>query len=267
MAGPDRARPGWGGQTVTMASIRCDFDSEALEMGTSITVILPDRPAVEPPPVLYLLHGLTDDHTSWTRFSSVERYARDRGLAVVMPQVHRSFYTNETYGMRFWDFLSVELPQVVARFFRVSGRRADTFVAGLSMGGYGAVKWALREPERFAAAATLSGALDLAYIQEHDMRPHIRALTARVFADRIVAGGDEDLMHLIRVADPATLPRLVLRCGADDFLVAQNRRFVAACATAGVELDAAFEPGDHTWEFWDRYLPVVLDRMIAPLTV
>jgi S-formylglutathione hydrolase FrmB len=209
--------------------------------------------------VLYLLHGLTDDHTAWTRFSSVERYAEERGLAVVMPQVHRSFYANESSGMRFWDFLSAELPEVVSRFFRVSTRREDTFVAGLSMGGYGAIKWALREPERFAAAATLSGALDLAYIQEHDLRPHMRALVARVFADRHVAGGDEDLMHLVRVADRAALPRLMLRCGSEDHLVAQNRRFVQACARAGVELDAGFGPGGHTWEYWDQQLPAVLD--------
>lgn len=241
-----------------MALVRCDFWSEALEMSTSMTVILPGGDAVDPPPVVYLLHGLTDDHTAWTRFSSVERYAEDLGIAVVMPSVDRSFYANEAYGMRFWDFLSAELPERVGQFFRVSAHREDTFVAGLSMGGYGAMKWALREPERFAAAAALSGALDLAYIQEHDRRPHIRALVARVFADRIVAGGDEDLMHLIRVAEPSSLPRLMLRCGNDDHLVAQNRRFVAACTTAGVEVDAGFEPGDHTWDFWDRQLPGVL---------
>jgi putative tributyrin esterase len=241
-----------------MALVRCDFWSEALEMSTSMTVILPGGDGVDPPPVVYLLHGLTDDHTAWTRFSSVERYAEEAGVAVVMPSVDRSFYANEAYGMRFWDFLSAELPERVGQFFRVSAHREDTFVAGLSMGGYGAIKWALREPERFAAAATLSGALDLAYIQEHDRRPHIRALVARVFADRIVAGGDEDLMHLIRVADPSSLPRLMLRCGNDDHLVAQNRRFVAACATAGAEVDAGFESGGHTWDFWDRQLPGVL---------
>jgi putative tributyrin esterase len=245
-----------------MALIRCDFYSEALEMGTSMTVILPGGDAADPPPVVYLLHGLTDDDTAWTRFSSIERYAEELGLAVVMPQAHRSFYANEAYGMRFWDFLSAELPELVGRFFRVSVRREDTFVAGLSMGGYGAMKWALREPERFAAAATLSGALDLAYIQEHDRRPHIRALVARVFADRIVAGGDEGLMHLVRVAEPSSLPRLMLRCGRDDHLVAQNRRFVAACTTAGVGMDAAFEPGEHTWQFWDRHIQVALEWMV-----
>ncbi|MGX6608382.1 alpha/beta hydrolase [Micromonosporaceae bacterium Da 78-11] len=243
-----------------MAMIRCDFFAETLEVGTSMTVVLPQQQVDDaPPPVLYLLHGLTDDHTAWTRLSSIERYATAKGLAVVMPQVHRSFYANEAYGMRFWDFLSVELPAVVERFFRVSTRREDTFVAGLSMGGYGAMKWALREPGRFAAAATLSGALDLAYIQEFDLRPHMRALVGRVFADRPVAGGGDDLLHLISSADPAALPSLMLRCGTEDHLVAQNERFVAACATAGVALDPGFGPGAHDWAYWDAQIQTVLD--------
>jgi putative tributyrin esterase len=241
-----------------MASIRCDFFAETLELATSMTVLLPpdDGP---PPRVLYLLHGLTDDCTAWTRYTSIERYAQDKRLAVVMPEVHRSFYADEAYGMRFWKFLSEELPQTVERFFRVSTAREDTFVAGLSMGGYGAMKWALREPSRFAAAATLSGALDLAYIQEYDLRPHMRSLVARVFADRTVAGTGEDLMHLVRTADPAALPRLMLRCGTEDHLLKQNERFVAACAAAGVDLDAAYAPGAHVWSFWDEHIQTVIN--------
>ena len=244
-----------------MALIRCDFAAETLDLDTSMTVLLPERGAV-PPPVLYLLHGLTDDHTAWTRWTSIEQYADAKGLAVVMPQVHRSFYANEAYGMRFWDFLSVELPRVVHRLFRLSTRREDTFVAGLSMGGYGAFKWALREPERFAAAASLSGALDLAYLQARDLRPHIRELVARVFADRVVAGGDDDLLHLVATADAAVLPRLMLRCGTKDYLVEQNERFAAACRDAKVTLDSALSPGDHDWAYWDEQIPVVLDWML-----
>ena len=167
--------------------IRCDFAAETLKLDTSMTVILPeDRSADRPPPVLYLLHGLTDDHTAWTRWTSIERYATAKGLAVVMPQVHRSFYADEAYGMRFWEFMSEELPEVVGQFFRVSSGRADTFVAGLSMGGYGAMK-------------------------------------------------------------------------TEDRLVEQNERFVAACAAAGVELDAAFSPGEHEWSFWDTQIQTVID--------
>jgi putative tributyrin esterase len=252
-----------------MALIRCDFFAESLALGTSITVLLPQPSTAQvgvtgagsddPPPVLYLLHGLTDDDTAWTRYTSIERYAAARGLAVVMPQVHRSFYADEAYGMKFWTFLSEELPETVRRFFRVSTRRADTFVAGLSMGGYGALKWALRQPERFAAAASLSGALDAAYVQRHDRRPHMRELTARVFAGRTVAGSDDDLLHLVATRDPATLPRLMLRCGTEDHLVAQNERFVRACTTHAVPLDSGFGPGEHEWGYWDREIQTVID--------
>ncbi|GGQ54594.1 alpha/beta hydrolase [Couchioplanes azureus] len=251
-----------------MALIRCDFSSEALALATSMTVLLPQaatnqiglsgRAGGAAPPVLYLLHGLTDDDTAWTRYTSVERYAAAKGIAVVMPQVHRSFYADERYGAKFWTFLSEELPEVVSSFFRVSTRREDTFVAGLSMGGYGAFRWALRQPGRFAAAASLSGALDLAYMSEWDKRPHITELMARVFGDRPVAGTDDDLLHLVAHAG-GELPRLLLRCGTDDPLMAQNERFVAACRRHGVDIDAGFGPGAHEWGYWDAQIQTVLD--------
>lgn len=243
-----------------MALLRCSFFSDVLDLGTSMTVLLPEEGSA-PPPVLYLLHGLSDDDSGWTRYTSIERYAEAMGLAVVMPQVHRSFYANETYGMRFWDFLADELPSRVERFFRVSSRREDTYVAGLSMGGYGAFKWALRRPERFAAAASLSGALDAAYTQEFDLRPHMREVTARAFAGRTVADSDEDLLHLVETADPVTLPRLMLRCGTEDHLLAHSERFVEACAKNGIALDAGFGPGAHDWAYWDAQIQTVLEWM------
>jgi putative tributyrin esterase len=131
-----------------MVHLRCDFFSEALSLSTSMTVVLPQRTSTQigmagsasadPPPVLYLLHGLSDDDTTWIRRTSIERYAAPLGLGVVMPQVHRSFYTDEAYGGRYWTFLSEELPDLVGSLFRVSDRPEETFVAGLSMGGYGA---------------------------------------------------------------------------------------------------------------------------------
>src|SRR5258705_6398585 len=103
---------------------------------------------------LYLLHGLSDDDTTWVRRTSLERYVAELGLAVVMPQVQRSFYTDEVFGRPYWAFVSEELPRVARSFFRLSADPAQTFVAGLSMGGYGAFKLALRHPERFGAAAS-----------------------------------------------------------------------------------------------------------------
>src|SRR2546423_11105424 len=123
-----------------MARLRCDFFAETLQLSTSMTVLLPQRTQNQiglagqardtDRPVLYLLHGLSDDDTTWSRRTAIERYAAPLGLAVVMPQVNRSFYADEAYGNRYWAFLTEELPQLVHQFFRLSTRREDTFVAG-----------------------------------------------------------------------------------------------------------------------------------------
>ena len=215
-----------------MAHLRCDFFAESLTLSTSMTVILPERAAGQigmsgadsdaPPPVLYLLHGLSDDDTIWLRRTSIERYVSALGLAVVMPQVHRSFYADEAYGEKFWTFVSEELPAVVQSFFRVSSAPADTYVAGLSMGGYGAFKLALRHPDRFAAAASLSGALAFHAGAESDDIVRSTMMT-RIFGDRPDGGADDDLFRLLEKTDPATLPPLFLTCGTEDFLVEANR--------------------------------------------
>src|SRR6185295_10994153 len=125
-----------------MALLRCDFFSDVLGLSTSMTVILPQQTTGQIGmtgrtgggafPTLYLLHGLSDDDSIWLRRTSIERYVAELGIAVVMPQVHRSYYTDEAYGQPYWTFLSEELPRVASGFFRLSPRREDTFVAGLS---------------------------------------------------------------------------------------------------------------------------------------
>jgi S-formylglutathione hydrolase FrmB len=246
-----------------MALLRCDFFSEVLEVGTSMTVLLPQRAegqiGVETSagagghgfPVLYLLHGLSDDSTAWTRNTSIERYAASLGLAVVMPQVQRSFYADEAHGARHWTFLSEELPAVVESFFGVSTRREDTFVAGLSMGGYGALKWALSRPERFAAAASLSGALDVVALA-----PQRSELFDRVFDG--APGPGDDLFALLEAAEVDRLPSLYVGCGTDDELFGSNVRFADAATADGADVHVDFRPGEHEWGLWDAVIRDVL---------
>ncbi len=248
-----------------MAHLRVDFFADTLGLSTSMTVVLPQSSATQigieavaedrDPPVLYLLHGLSDDDTIWTRHTSIERYAAQRGLAVVMPQVHRSFYADEVHGNRYWTFLSDELPAIVGKFFRVSTRRADTYVAGLSMGGYGAMKWALRRPERFAAVASLSGVLDMARrtAGEPDLfRP--------IFGDEPVEGTGDDVVHLLGRADP--MPRLYVCCGTEDGLYPDNVTFVDACRARDIPVTTDFGPGTHEWGYWDDKIQDVLAWML-----
>lgn len=251
-----------------MALLRCDIFSDALGLNTSITVILPQQTSTriglvgrtrpEPPPVLYLLHGLSDDDTIWLRHTSVERYVAPLGLAVVMPQVHRSFYADQASGGNYWTFLSEELPELVSSLFRVSTEREDTFVAGLSMGGYGALKWALRQPERFAAAASLSGAVDLAGLRAGPVRPEDPQLFDRVFGDQEISGSPDDLFALLERPRTHPLPALYLCCGTQDHLIAGNHAFRQACSKANIPVEVDFSPGEHEWGYWDRKIQDVL---------
>lgn len=249
-----------------MALIRCDFFSEVLGLSTSMTVLLPQATSAQVGvtgvaarrhhPTLYLLHGLSDDDTIWVRHTSIERYVAPLGLAVVMPQVHRSFYMDELAGGRYWTFLTEELPAVAGSFFHLSDRREETFVAGLSMGGYGAFKWALRHPDRFAAAASLSGALDVAELQRTRA---VEDLARRVFDGKMVTGTPEDLLTLLETTSPADAPPLYLACGTNDDLYEDNLRFADLATRRGFPLAAHFTPGgEHDWAYWDARIQDVL---------
>ena len=250
-----------------MLHMRCDFFSEALQLSTSMTVLLPQRTGAaqigmggavreQGTPVLYLLHGLSDDDTIWMRRTSIERYVSELGLAVVMPQVHRSYYTDMAHdGGRYWTFVAEELPELVGSSFAVSTRREDAFVAGLSMGGYGALKLALRHPDRFAAAGSLSGALDVVAMKRAGQRPE---LIGNVWGDDGPEGTGDDLLALLERADPATLPALWTSCGTGDALVEHQRTFVGAARTRGIDVTAEEHPGEHRWDYWDTHIQRLL---------
>jgi len=243
-----------------MAAIDCKFFSETLGMSSSMRVLLPEpsleefsanprRRARDKYPVLFLLHGLSDDESAWTRYTALERYVAALELAVVMPNVHRSFYTNMKHGYRYWDFISEELPFKARALFPLSSERKDTYVAGLSMGGYGALKLALRKPESFSAAASFSGSCDLKAL--HD-RP---AELALVFGDAAgIPAARGDLIALARelAQSGREKPRIYQCCGTGDYLLEGNREFNRAVAPLGFDYTYEEGPGAHDWLYWDR---------------
>ncbi|MCA0436830.1 MAG: esterase family protein [Actinobacteria bacterium] len=252
-----------------MLHLAVDVESAALRMTTSLTVLLPQagdaadwgapEPGPDGPPVLYLLHGLSDDASAWTRFTSIERYAAAAGLAVVMPEVGRSMYADAPGGAAYFSYVADELPQLVAGAFRVSTRRADTFVAGLSMGGYGALKLALRRPERYAAAAALSAVADVRAVESGD-RFTPAQLEALFGPTRSGVGGVDDVQHTLRTAAQAgaDLPALYLSCGEQDGLIDGNREFERLAGELGVPVMVDHHPGEHTWDYWDAGIQRVL---------
>jgi len=252
-----------------MALLHCDFFSHTLGLSTSMDVILPlwgpitlDTPSQlsQPYPVLWLLHGLSDDHTIWQRRTSIERYADELGIAVVMPAVGRSFYTDMAAGLPYWTFVSEELPAIARTLFPLSEAREDNFVAGLSMGGYGAFKLALRCPERFAAAASLSGALNIAESVRRGPREWVSE-KRRIFGTLSkLPGSDNDLMALAErlAASEGPKPLLYQWCGSEDFLYQDNLAFRDHALQLGLDLTYEESPGSHEWVYWDQMIQRVL---------
>ena len=160
-----------------MAFITLNYFSEALGMQTEVYVVIPQKSntgeigidsgkSADKYKCLYLLHGHSDDQTIWMRRTSIERYATEYGICVVMPCGGRSFYTDMKHGMKYYTFVAKELPAMICEMFNVSDKREDNFLAGNSMGGYGAMKIALTESDRFCAAAALSPVTDLKFLQQ-----------------------------------------------------------------------------------------------------
>ncbi len=240
-----------------MATITCRIHAETLGQDTTVEMVLPQDTAGAPAPVLYLLHGLSDDQSGWTRRTSIERYAIAHRIAIVMPCGGRSFYCNMTDGTRYWDYLSDELPDFIARTFHVATGRENTFVAGLSMGGYGALKLAFKQPERFCAAAALSGAFHEDWLQQNHP-----ALYAADFPDTPVFQGSahDPFVWADELASSAQpKPRLFLAAGTEDWLYPQSVKLHQHLERLGYDVKWISAPGNHDWHFWDTHIQEVLD--------
>lgn len=250
-----------------MAFLETHFYSETLNLTCGAHVLLPQgktRAQEREIPVLYLLHGYSDDHTMWMRRSAVERHvdAVAPGFAVVMPAVDHSFYTDMAHGNRYWTYVSRELPAIMGSMFPLSQRREDTFVAGLSMGGYGALKLALNQPERFLACASFSGACDMAGRKDEiDLNDAFTREMMDVFGtENDFIGSINDLNHVAgKLPGSANIPRIYMSCGTKDFLYENNLRFLERLRSLGLPVEWSAVPDrEHTWDFWDEQIFVAL---------
>lgn len=229
----------------------------ALQKMTSFMAILPEG-RQGPFPVLYLLHGLSDDHTAWTRRTSIERYLHDVPLIVIMPNGERGWYTDAVNNPNaaFETFITRDLVGFVDGMLNTIAERRGRAIAGLSMGGYGAFKLALKHPDLFCAAVSFSGALDMQ--ARMDNMPERSAEYTITFGGRI-AGTQEDVFTLLRQADPDTRPALWMSCGTDDFLIDDNRRAHKLMESLNIPHFYREDPGfAHGWNYWDLMIQEAL---------
>jgi len=236
-----------------MAFCELHFWSASLGRQTACNLIIPQG---QPSPwsVFYLLHGSSDDHTIWTRRTSIERYVEGLPLLVVMPEGGGSgFYTDAVDGSGNYESAIIKdlIPFMDATFptRKDKGGRA---IGGLSMGGYGAVKLALKYPDLFGSANSHSGAVSLENMvnaTDANWRQKMR----RIFGENAV-GSDEDPFALAQKSDPATRPALKIDCGTEDFLLEDNRDFHAHLEGLNVAHGYDEFPGAHEWGYWDTHI-------------
>ena len=257
-----------------MALIHIDFFSETLKMGSQMEVILPQKSGSQigikslenqkKYPVLYLLHGMTDDHTAWIRQTSLERYACERGIAVVMPNGYLGWYTDMQKGPQYYTFVAEEIPEICEGFFAcISNKREERFIAGNSMGGYGALKIALRQPGRFAGAASLSGAPEARECVKRNEKTYYPGIVEDMFGEEKTNSG-EDTDNLAFLAQnlkngEEQLPQLYLWCGKEDPLYEQNIRIRDKLEKCRFKVTWKESQGDHSWKYWDIQIQNIMD--------
>lgn len=249
-----------------MAFFNIEYHSKALGMERRVNVIYPDSFEVSPEevddtdiPVLYLLHGMGGNENSWQKRTAIERLVKKINLIVVMPSTDLGWYTNTTYAMAYFDAIAKELPQVMQRFFpNMTKKREKTFIAGLSMGGYGAYKIALAT-DQFGYAASFSGALSF-QSQENakDVEPEDMTYWTGIFGDLEGDKAKENLLtELAKVSDKKT--QFYAWCGYEDFLYEANEQGVKDLRALGLTIDYRNDHGKHEWYYWEKQLDFFLE--------
>ena len=251
-----------------MAFMEFNYKSKTLGMHQSCAVILPEDTSFfdterSPKPLksLLLLHGLSSDHMSYMRYTSIERYANAHQLAIIMPNADHSFYTNMKYGHSYYDYI-LEVWDYVHQVLPLSMEREDNFIAGHSMGGYGTIRFALTAGERFSKAAPLSAAIDVGQLVHY---------TYPDFKPQAIAGDDYnpvgtpfDPYYLVdeAIKEGRPIPELLFMCGKEDDLYQSNVDFVEVLKSKQIPCQLISDAGAHDYAYWDKAIETVIAKFM-----
>lgn len=260
-----------------MALATVNFFSISLMKNVSVNVIIPvDKynfggeitAEKKPLKTLYLLHGIFGDYTDWVNGTRILSWASEKNLAVVMPSGDNHFYVDgpEKYGANYSTFIGKELVEITRAMLPLSTKKEDTFIGGLSMGGYGAMVNGLKYNDTFGRIIALSAAFTIDDIinSNNDVVGIIgrRDYYESIFGDLDkLKGSDKDYCELVRRLREKgeELPKIYMACGTEDFLIENNRRFRDFLLENEADVTYVESPGIHNWVFWDEYIYKVLE--------
>ncbi|MEG0941946.1 MAG: alpha/beta hydrolase-fold protein, partial [Oscillospiraceae bacterium] len=257
--------------------------SKVLNMDTSFAAILPQdsrkhrgveplRSGIKPserPKTLILLHGLSDNWNAWAHRTSILRYAEDFDIAVLIPEVQRSFYMDMKNGPAYNEYIAEELPELAEKMFNISVAAEDLMIAGLSMGGYGALQCALSRPERYYGVGAFSSVANLRrfvmdddFASRQELSGWIKDRTG-IFGENIKYPEDKDLFNLADGAEKcAKTPRIFMTCGTEDFMYADNCMLRDHLISKSFDFRYEEWEGTHEWGFWDRSVQIMLEHFL-----
>ena len=246
-----------------MALISLNYLSKCLERKVTVNMIVPvDNPKREmiqkPFKLLVLLHGYNGDHNDWLTNSNIVNYAEEKNIMIALPAGENKFYAdNEITGEKYGTFIGDELIGMLRNMFSLSDRREDTYIAGLSMGGYGALINGLRFHKTFGCIGALSAAL---FLEERHVERGKRFFET-TFAGQEVINTEKDYNYLIgkSIEKGESIPRIFLACGKQDFWVNACKKFSARLNQIEIEHTYIEGEGDHEWSFWDTYIKEMLE--------
>lgn len=261
-----------------MALVKVDFISKSLARTVTINAIIPvdkmSRPGTPLPEkktsfkTLYLLHGILGNYTDWVSGTRIQRWAQDKDLAVIMPSGENGFYVDNAgrSDLKYGQFIGEELVEFTRDLFHLSRKREDTFIAGLSMGGYGAIRNGLKYSDTFSCIGGFSSALILENAknstEDTPFAMGRRSYFESIFGDiSKLDSSDNDYKALVLQLKKSgkSIPKMYLCCGKDDGLLKSNQDYRDFLIEQGVELYYEEGPGSHEWDFWDTYIKKFID--------
>ncbi|MCR4587608.1 MAG: esterase family protein [Lachnospiraceae bacterium] len=262
-----------------MAIAQVQIFSTSLQRDVPVTVILPTDALngenfVNKPDhkfkTLFLLHGFFGNHMDWLTYTNIRRYATDANIAVVMPSGENGFYVDlEIPNARYSRFIGEELPELMRRMFPLSRRRADTFIGGLSMGGFGALRIGLKYADTFSAIVAMSSALHLTEVSREAEGFRMVANEDQLFGNWTKAMKSDKNPEVClkqleeRVAgNVSQFPDVYMVCGLQDDLLSANRSFKEKLEKAGVPVTYEEGEGGHEWDYWDKHIRYVLTEWL-----
>jgi len=256
-----------------MARLTATIRSAALRLNTRVEIIFPQTPNPDYKKlpaqsanlkILYLLHGMMGNSSCWVNNTRLNYYVNSaQSYVVIMPEVQNSFYSDMVFGADYFSYVAYELPRIIEEMFNVKHTPQNTFIAGLSMGGYGALRIALSRPDFYAACASFSGALDVQFLLSRlsEMDEWNNRLTISILGTEKVLPENGNLFTLAEnLAHKVEKPRVLITCGTEDTaLIEGNRAFSAYLEKLPFPHAYKEWAGLHDWNFWEECLPVMFN--------